>query len=102
MRCESVKKLENLENVTPNERILIDAILKDPESFIAAEAENRFADLCFRADDLPADQQAGLKRRQRPEAAAAGMRCARKPKSRWKALTFRFPRPIRSTKSCFI
>ncbi len=32
-----LKKLENLENVTPNERILIDAILKDPESFIAAK-----------------------------------------------------------------
>ena len=32
-----IKKLENLENVTPNERILIDAILKDPESFIAAK-----------------------------------------------------------------
>ena len=32
-----LKKLENLENVTPNERILIDAILKYPESFIAAK-----------------------------------------------------------------
>ena len=32
-----LKKLENIENVTPNERILIDAILKDPESFIAAK-----------------------------------------------------------------
>ena len=32
-----LKKLENLENVTPNERILIETILNDPERFLAAK-----------------------------------------------------------------
>ena len=45
-----LKKLENLENVTPNERILIDAILKDPESFIAAKPKQIvFPDRCLRS-----------------------------------------------------